>query len=63
MTHEENSSKDLAKISSTPPHITETSGDALSDVTSDPALDDQIGSDWSDEGGATPTGPAAPDQD
>lgn len=28
------------------------------DVESDPALDDRLGSDWSDEGGAAPTGPA-----
>ena len=29
-----------------------------SDVESDPALNDQQGQDWSDEGGATPAGPA-----
>jgi len=29
-----------------------------SDVTSDPALSDETGQDWSDEGGATPAGPA-----
>lgn len=28
------------------------------DVVSDPARDDQIGSDWASEGGSTPTGPA-----
>ncbi|MFJ5957734.1 hypothetical protein ACIQC5_17475 [Paenarthrobacter sp. NPDC092416] len=28
------------------------------DVVSDPALDDQTGSDWTDEGGAAPEGPA-----
>jgi hypothetical protein len=28
------------------------------DVSSDPALTDQNGQDWSDEGGATPAGPA-----
>jgi len=27
------------------------------DVSSDPALTDQDGQDWSDEGGATPAGP------
>lgn len=27
------------------------------DVESDPALDDRVGSDWSDEGGAVPSGP------
>jgi hypothetical protein len=29
-----------------------------SDVRSDPALNDREGQDWSDEGGATPAGPA-----
>lgn len=28
------------------------------DVVSDPALDDRLGSDWADEGGATTVGPA-----
>ena len=32
--------------------------DATPDVVSDPAKDDTQGQDWSDEGGATPTGPA-----
>jgi len=32
--------------------------DAPSDVASDPALNDTTGQDWSDEGGATPAGPA-----
>ena len=32
--------------------------DATADVVSDPAKDDTQGQDWSDEGGATPTGPA-----
>ena len=32
--------------------------DTTSDVVSDPAKDDTQGQDWSDEGGATPTGPA-----
>lgn len=32
--------------------------DAPSDVASDPALNDMTGQDWSDEGGATPAGPA-----
>lgn len=31
---------------------------AARDVHSDPALTDQTGQDWSDEGGATPAGPA-----
>jgi hypothetical protein len=63
MTQEKSGSKNLAEASSTPTPMTGASGDAPSDVTSDPALDDQIGSDWSDEGGATPTGPAAPGHD
>lgn len=33
-------------------------GETAEDVLSDPALGDRIGSDWSDEGGATPSGPA-----
>lgn len=33
-------------------------GDTASDVASDPALNDETGQDWSDEGGATPAGPA-----
>lgn len=28
------------------------------DVESDPALNDDLGQDWADEGGATPSGPA-----
>src|SRR6478752_2326285 len=31
---------------------------AARDVQTDPALTDQTGQDWSDEGGATPAGPA-----
>lgn len=31
---------------------------AAADVTSDPALNDELGQDWADEGGATPRGPA-----
>lgn len=30
------------------------------DVESDPALNDNVGQDWADEGGATPQGPATP---
>lgn len=33
--------------------------EAHADVVSDPALADQIGTDWTDEGGATPEGPAS----
>jgi hypothetical protein len=32
--------------------------DAKADVESDPAKETEAGSDWSDEGGATPAGPA-----
>jgi hypothetical protein len=35
-----------------------TSSAVASDVESDPALNDQTGQDWSDEGGAAPTGAA-----
>lgn len=31
---------------------------AAADIGSDPALNDRTGQDWSDEGGATPAGPA-----
>ncbi|QDY89545.1 hypothetical protein E7Y32_04450 [Arthrobacter sp. UKPF54-2] len=34
------------------------SADVPADVSSDPALNDTTGQDWSDEGGATPAGPA-----
>ena len=33
------------------------------DVESDPALDDDQGSDWTSEGGATPAGPATDTDD
>jgi hypothetical protein len=36
----------------------ETSVPVAADIQSDPALTDQDGQDWSDEGGATPAGPA-----
>ncbi len=45
----------------TPTQRTATPGTpvpAARDVDSDPALTDQDGQDWSDEGGATPAGPA-----
>jgi hypothetical protein len=35
-----------------------TTSAAASDVESDPALNDQTGQDWADEGGATPAGAA-----
>lgn len=35
-----------------------TGNGAKDDVVTDPALDDRLGSDWADEGGATTTGPA-----
>jgi len=43
-----------------PAHSThpETVNLGTSDVESDPALNDNQGQDWSDEGGATPAGPA-----
>ncbi len=40
------------------PEGTHSADAARSDVQSDPALTDEQGSDWSDEGGATPSGPA-----
>lgn len=50
-----------AATPATATHGTATPGTPLSaagDVDSDPALTDQDGQDWSDEGGATPAGPA-----
>ncbi|MGP9501124.1 hypothetical protein ACT3TS_02785 [Specibacter sp. AOP5-B1-6] len=35
-----------------------TAAAGVSDVESDPALNDDLGQDWADEGGATPNGPA-----
>ena len=35
-----------------------TTSTVKGDVVSDPALDDTTGSDWTDEGGAAPEGPA-----
>ncbi|WOH18498.1 hypothetical protein IRJ34_19455 [Paenarthrobacter sp. GOM3] len=43
--------------SSSKPTVT-TVPTVKSDVISDPALDDTTGSDWTDEGGAAPEGPA-----
>lgn len=41
------------------PDVSSPSGeDFAADVVSDRALSDKIGYDWTDEGGATPTGPA-----
>ena len=40
------------------PAAAAAAADAPSDVASDPALNDTTGQDWSDEGGATPAGPA-----
>ncbi|ALO67271.1 hypothetical protein AS189_13125 [Arthrobacter alpinus] len=34
------------------------SGSEAGDVVTDPALNDNLGQDWTDEGGATPSGPA-----
>lgn len=36
----------------------DTPGPGTPDVSSDPALNDKTGQDWSDEGGATPSGAA-----
>ena len=52
-THEGNT-----KTRDTEEHRTETVSTASKDVMSDPAHSDDVGADWSDEGGATPTGPA-----
>lgn len=47
---------DDAGVETTP--RADNGGDQAADVTSDPAKDDTQGQDWSDEGGATPAGPA-----
>lgn len=41
-----------------PGHPGDEATPAGSDVSSDPGRDDSEGSDWTDEGGATPQGPA-----
>lgn len=58
-TKQEDSSEASATAAGTkqdPPETVPT-GDS-DDVDSDPALSDGLGQDWSDEGGATPDGPA-----
>ena len=47
-------------MSPTPPHTSESDSgpEGGNDVQSDPAKDGGDSSDWSDEGGATETGPA-----
>ncbi|WP_159706387.1 hypothetical protein [Arthrobacter sp. 18067] len=46
------------RFGSSPSEPTVTTVPIKSDVVSDPALDDTTGSDWTDEGGAAPEGPA-----
>lgn len=41
----------------------ESTKQTLPDTISDPALNDEIGQDWADEGGATPEGPVTPSYD
>lgn len=41
-----------------PTNSTDISDKTLEDHISDPALSDEAGHDWTDEGGATPDGPA-----
>ena len=41
-----------------PTNSTDTSDKTLEDHISDPALSNEAGHDWTDEGGATPDGPA-----
>jgi hypothetical protein len=52
---------DDEKIETAP--VTADGQDQAPDVVSDPAKDDTEGQDWSDEGGATPSGPATNDED
>lgn len=50
---EETPTVETVKAASPKEHL-----DAQADVVSDPARADQVGVDWTDEGGATPEGPA-----
>lgn len=45
-------------IETVPTSATKAQRSAPADVISDPARADQVGADWTDEGGATNTGPA-----
>ena len=54
--HQGNSSTGSSASASAP--ASTSTPPVRSDVVSDPALDDQTGSDWTDEGGAAPEGPA-----
>lgn len=45
-------------VETVPASAGNTQDDALPDVVSDPAHADQVGTDWTDEGGAAPEGPA-----
>lgn len=56
MHNSENREEELVKTVSADPE--KTASTRADDVRSDPALADNVGSDWTDEGGATPAGPA-----
>lgn len=49
---------DVELTETVPTHQESGRSGTKDDVESDPARDDRLGSDWSDEGGATPAGPA-----
>jgi len=49
---------DAERTETVPTHHSPDEVPAKEDVLSDPALDDRVGSDWVDEGGAAPEGPA-----
>ena len=55
-THDDTDVEAVETVSTSNPH---PDTEASEDVASDPALDDRLGSDWADEGGATPVGPAS----
>ena len=46
-------------IASSSPETESKRHSGLPDVDTDPALNDDLGQDWTDEGGALPSGPAA----
>lgn len=54
------SRKDAAEVGKDAPRTVQTN--VSKDVESDPALNDNVGQDWADEGGATPQGPATPSE-
>lgn len=57
-THHEHPDEDVEQTETVPSKESPGDGAEPNDVETDPALDDRLGSDWIDEGGATSVGPA-----